>query len=182
MSDFTLHNLDTCPEGSKPLLENSIKAMGMIPNLHAVMAESPSVLEGYQRLHALFTNSAFNDEELTVIWQTINVENECHYCVPAHTAIAGMMKVDPAITEALRNETPLADPKLETLRNMTLTMLRSKGHPSSEEINAFYAAGYTKQHLLEIILGIAQKTMSNYINHIAETPLDEPFKPMAWSK
>ena len=72
MTDFTLHTADTAPEASKPLLENSQKAFGMVPNLHAVMAESPQLLEAYQRVHELFQNSSFNAEELTVVWQTVN--------------------------------------------------------------------------------------------------------------
>jgi hypothetical protein len=59
--------------------------------------------------------------------------------VPAHTAIAGMMKVDNDITEALRNRTPLANSKLETLRNMTLSMVRNRGNVSQEDLTAFYA-------------------------------------------
>ncbi|WP_404822975.1 carboxymuconolactone decarboxylase family protein, partial [Novosphingobium huizhouense] len=87
----------------------------MIPNLHGIMAESPQMLEGYQRVHELFQKSSFDKDELTVVWQAINVENACHYCVPAHTAIAHSMKVDPAITEALRNNTPLPNARLEAL-------------------------------------------------------------------
>jgi alkylhydroperoxidase family enzyme len=104
----------------------------------------------------LFVASSFNEEELTVVWQTINVEHEC-YCVPAHTAIAGMMKVDNDITEALRNRTPLANSKLETLRNMTLSMVRNRGNVSQEDLTAFYAAGYGEQQVLDIILGLSQK-------------------------
>ena len=79
MSTFMIHDLDSAPEGSKPLLENSLKGFGMIPNLHGVMAEAPSVLEAYQQLHRLFQDSSFSNDELTVVWQTINVEHECHY-------------------------------------------------------------------------------------------------------
>ena len=88
MKQLELFDLENAPEGSRPLLENSVKAFGMIPNLHAVMAGSPQVLEAYQMLHKLFQDSSFNDDELTVIWQTINIEHSCHYCVPAHTAVA----------------------------------------------------------------------------------------------
>jgi hypothetical protein len=76
------------------------KAYGMIPGLHGVLAGAPGILDAYQQLHELFVNSSFNEEELTVVWQSINVEHACHYCVPAHTGIAAMMKVDEAITEA----------------------------------------------------------------------------------
>ena len=99
-----------------------------------------------------------------------------------HTAIANMMKVDDAITEALRNETPLADAKLEALRTMTLTIVRNRGNVTQEDLDAFYAAGYGEQQVLEIILGLSQKVISNYTNHIAHTPVDEPFKKFEWSK
>ncbi len=182
MSTFTIHDLDSAPEKSKPLLQGSLKAFGMIPNLHGVMAEAPGVLEAYQILHKLFQESSFNNDELTVVWQTINVEHECHYCVPAHTVIAHLMKVDPALTEALRNREAMPTEKLQTLHDTTLSMVRNRGHLSEGEIAAFYAAGYGKQQLLEIVLGLAQKVMSNYINHIAETPTDEMFLPFAWDK
>jgi len=182
MSTFTIHDLDSAPEGSKPLLENSLKGFGMIPNLHGVMAEAPSVLEAYQQLHKLFQETSFNKDELTVIWQTINVEHECHYCVPAHTAVAHMMKVDAALTEALRNGEAMPTQKLQVLHDTTLAMVRNRGHLSEDEITAFYAVGYKQQQLLEIVLGLAQKVMSNYVNHIARTPVDEGFLPFSWDK
>lgn len=182
MTTLKIHNIETAPEGSKALLEKSQKAYGMIPGLHGVLAGSPQLLTAYQTLHELFTQTSFNEEELTVVWQTINVEHACHYCVPAHTGIAKMMKVDDAISEALRNETPLADSKLEALRSMTLTMVRNRGQVSLEDLNTFYAAGYGEQQVLEIILGLSQKVISNYTNHIANTPVDAGFKKFAWEK
>ncbi|MFC4257491.1 carboxymuconolactone decarboxylase family protein [Marinobacter lacisalsi] len=182
MTDFTLHDIDSAPKEAKPLLEGSKKNMGMIPSLHAVMAEAPALLEGYQALHGLFTNTSFNASEQTVVWQTINVENECHYCVPAHTGIAHMLKVPEEITEALRNETALPDNKLEALRTFTLAVVRKRGNVSKEDLQAFHDAGYGQRQVLEVILGVAQKTMSNYVNHIAETPVDEPFQKFAWKK
>ena len=103
MTDFTLHTLDTASEEAKPLLEGSKKSFGMIPNLHAVMAEAPGLLEGYQTLHRLVLESSFNNDEKTVVWQSVNVEHGCHYCVPAHSGIARSMDVDEAIDNALRN-------------------------------------------------------------------------------
>ncbi|MFV9550487.1 carboxymuconolactone decarboxylase family protein [Algibacter sp. PT7-4] len=182
MTTLKVHNNETAPEGSKHLLEKSQKAYGMIPGLHGVLASSPQILEAYQTLHELFTQSAFNEEELTVVWQTINVEHACHYCVPAHTGIAKMMKVNDNITNALRNETPLENKKLEALRNMTLTIVKNRGHVSQNDLDAFYAVGYQEKHVLDIILGLSQKTISNYVNHIANTSVDEPFKKFAWSK
>ncbi|MGY0217437.1 carboxymuconolactone decarboxylase family protein [Endozoicomonadaceae bacterium StTr2] len=181
MTEFTRHTIETAPQSSKRILEESEKAMGFIPNLYTVMAEAPSLLEAYKAVGGLFQKSSFNADELTVIWQSINVEHECHYCVPAHTAIAGMMNVDPAITEALRNETPLPE-KLEVLREFTLSVVRNRGQVADKEIDAFLEAGYSKQQVLEVVLGVAQKVMSNYVNHLADTPVDPAFQPFEWQK
>ena len=182
MTTLKIHNIETAPEASKALLEKSQKAYGMIPGLHGVLANSPQLLDAYQTLHELFTNTSFNEEELTVVWQAINVEHACHYCVPAHTGIAKMMKVDDSITEALRTETPLADAKLEALRTLTLLIVRNRGQVSQEELETFYAAGYGEQQVLDIILGVSQKVISNYTNRIANTPVDAPFQKFAWEK
>ncbi|PQJ77646.1 carboxymuconolactone decarboxylase family protein [Polaribacter glomeratus] len=182
MTTLKIHNIETAPKGSKDFLTKSQKDYGMIPGLHGVLAESPGLFEAYKTIHELFVNSAFNNEELTVVWQTINVEHACHYCVPAHTAIAKMMKVDDSITAALRNETPLENPKLEALRAMTLIIVRNRGHVTQNELNNFYATGYKERQVLDIILGLSQKIISNYTNHIANTPVDVAFQTFAWSK
>ncbi len=180
MSTLKIHTVESAPEKSKPLLEQSLKANGRIPGLHGVLAGAPELLEAYQTLHKLFIQSSFNKEELTVVWQTINVEHECHYCVPAHTGIAHMMNVAPEITEALRNRKPMPTEKLQTLHDFTLSIVRNRGRVTETELEVFYAAGYKEQQVLEIILGLSQKVISNYINHIANTPVDSAFEKYAW--
>jgi alkylhydroperoxidase family enzyme len=180
MTAFTIHTVDTAPEGSKAMLEGAKKQMGMVPNLFGVLAESPSTLQAYQQLHQAFLDTSFNPEELTVVWQTINVEHECGYCVPAHTGIAHSMKVDPALTEALRNKAAMPNAKLQALQDATLSIVRNRGNISEAELVAFYAAGYGQQQVLEIILGLSQKVISNYTNHVAKTPVDDAFKKFTW--
>lgn len=179
---FPSHDLTTAPEASKPLLEKSQKVFGRLPGLHKVLAESPQAYEGYQVLHKLFTETDFDAEELTVVWQAINVENECHYCVPAHTGIAKNMKVSDDITQALRNETPLPTAKLEALRAFTVRMVRQRGFVDPAQMKEFFDAGYGHRAVLDVILGLAQKTMSNYTNHLAQTPVDEVFHPLKWER
>ena len=180
MTTLKIHNIETAPEGSQTLLEQSLKTNGMIPGLHGVLAGAPGLLEAYQTLHKLFTQSTFNNEELTVVWQTINVEHECHYCVPAHTGIANMMKVDSLLSEALRNKTAMPTEKLQTLHDFTLKVVRNRGRVTQEDLNTFYEAGYGERQVLEVILGLSQKVISNYTNHIANTPVDAPFQKFAW--
>ncbi|SLN62840.1 carboxymuconolactone decarboxylase family protein [Ruegeria meonggei] len=182
MANFPSHDLTTAPEGSKPLLEKSQAAFGRLPGLHKVMSESPQHLEGYQVLHHLFLQTDFDNDEKTVVWQTINVANECHYCVPAHTGIAKMMKVSDDITEALRNETPLPNAKLEALRTFTLQMMDQKGNVTDAQLQAFFDAGYSHRAVLDVVLGLAQKTMSNYVNHMAQTPVDEVMRGFLWER
>lgn len=182
MPKFTSHDIESAPEASKPLLEKSQKAYGRLPGLHAVMAESPAVLEGYQAIASFAMQTSLSADEITVVWQTINVENECHYCVPAHTGMAKMMKVDDSITQALRDETPLDSAKLEALRKFTLQVVRQRGFVEEPQFDEFFAAGYEQRTALEIILILAQKTMTNYINHFAKTPVDVPMQAFLWER
>ena len=176
----TVHTLDTAPTASKPLLENSIKAFGRLPSLHGVMAESPGLLEGYQHLHRLaIEGTAFTPEERTVVWMTVNVANTCHYCVPAHTGIAKREKIDDAIIDALRDETPLPT-RLEALRTFTLQIRESHGRPGQDAVDTFLAAGYDERAILDTILIYAQKVMSNFTNALFDTPTDAAFAPFAW--
>jgi alkylhydroperoxidase family enzyme len=182
MTDFTLHSLTTASDDAKPILEKVHAKYGTIPGLIAVMAEAPSLLKAYMAVSDLFADSSFDADELTVVWQTINVENNCHFCVPAHTAIAKQMGVEDAISNALRDETALPTPRLEALRTFTLAMVRERGVLDAATLDAFIAAGFTKQNMLEVVLGYSQKVMSNYTNHLADTPVDEMFQPFAWTK
>jgi len=180
MVKFTLYSQDNAPQGSKQLLEKSMKLFGMIPGLHAVMAESPQMLEVYQLAHESFANSSFTADEITVVWQSINVENECNYCVAAHTGIAKNMKVSDEISDALRNKTVLPNERLQVLRSFTLSIVRLRGKVDDDEVQAFLDVGFTKRQVLEVVLGYAHKVMSNYTNHLVKTPIDNVFKKFKW--
>lgn len=173
---FKLHTLETAPEESKKVLEKVHKKYGRIPNLLAVLAESPQTLNAYLALSDLFENTSFNNEELTIVWQTINIENKCHYCVPAHTAIAHSMKVSQELIDALRNKENMPTEKYQVLYNTVLSVVRNHGFLTDSEKANFFSVGYSEKQLLEIVLGMSQKVISNYTNHIAETPIDDVFK------
>ena len=181
MTAFKIHDIDSAPDDAKSLLEASQKSFAMIPNLHGVMAESPQVLEGYQQLTRLVSASSFSPTERNLIWLTINVRHNCHYCVPAHTAIAKSEGVDDAVIEALRNGDSLADAKLEALRVFTLQVVDRRGELDAADFEAFYAAGFAQRQALEVVLVVAHKVMSNYINHFADTPVDAPFQKFDWT-
>jgi alkylhydroperoxidase family enzyme len=93
-----------------------------------------------------------------------------------------MMMVDDAITDALRDRTKLSTEALQVLHETTLALVRERGKPDQSVIDTFYQAGYENRQLLDIVLGISQKVMSNYINHLAVSPVDKAFEEFVWSK
>lgn len=173
---FPIHTLETSPPYSQGLLRESETSLGFIPNLYGVMAESPPVLEAYQTLYGLFNHSSFSAEEKTVVWQTINRIHNCRYCQAAHGVIAEMTKVDTELNTQLVQGQTLDDARLECLRQTTEALVNQRGDLTPSQLDAFYRQGYERKHLLEIVLGISQKVMSNYTNHLAETPIDSAFQ------
>lgn len=182
MTTFTIHDLESAPEKSKPFLQNSQQKFGMIPNLIGLLAESPTAVKAYLTMAGLFENSTFSAEERTVVWLSTIHDNDCSYCMAAHTGIAKTEKVDDTIIDALRAGQSLEDPRLEALRAFVHAMVMERGWVGSEALESFIAAGFTKENVLEVIVGVAQKTISNYANHIAATPVDQSFQRFAWKK
>ena len=82
----------------------------------------------------------------------------------------------------LGDETPLPTAKLEALRSFTLEVVRTRGNASKAAISDFLKSGYTIQNILEVVLGLSQKTISNYINHLAKTPMEEKYSQFSWIK
>ena len=181
MTNFTFHTEDSAPEASKPFAVAAKRAFGFFPNLLAGMAEAPALLEGYMTLAAIFDKSDLSETERQIILMTNNRLNGCTYCMAAHTTISQGANVSADVIEALRNGTEIADPKLEALRKFTVTVNEARGWVNKDALDELIAVGYTKQTVLEVILGTSLKVMSNYTNHIAQTPLDAPFKTNSWS-
>ncbi len=174
--------VDEAPAGSRELLESTSARLGMVPNMYAVMANSPSLLDTYLSGYEKFRRgSGFSPTEQEVAFLTISRFHSCTYCVGVHSAVADLSRVPTEITDALRAGGPVADAKLAALVEFTETMLASRGRPSPEQLNAFVSAGYTERHALEIILAIAVKTISNYTNHLFDTPLDPQFAHRSWT-
>ena len=92
------------------------------------------------------------------------------------------MGVSDAITDALRNETALPNARLEALRTFTLHVVRDRGNVDERAVQAFLDAGFSKRQILEVILGVSQKVMSNYTNHLAQTPVDTAFRKFEWQQ
>jgi AhpD family alkylhydroperoxidase len=181
MKPLEVHTLESAPAGSKPTLEKEKGAFGTVTNLTGILAESPAVVEGVSALFGLLLqHGSLSPIEKQVVALAAARENACHYCVAAHSTLAVAAKMDPVELRALREGQPLSNSKLETLRQFTLTLMKKQGWPSTEDLNSFYAAGFTRAQLLEVIAWIGLKVITNYTNHIAQTPVDSLFASQVW--
>jgi AhpD family alkylhydroperoxidase len=176
--NFTIYNAENAPEEAKPFLKGAKDKFGFVPNLLGEFAEAPAVLEGYLKLDEIVGKTSFTPKEQQLAILAVSIENECHYCSAIHsTILKNQLNTDENIVNAVRNGDPLPDAKLNALVKYVRATVGNRGHVSDADIQAFLDAGYTKQNMLEVNLIIALKTISNYTNHLADTPLDEAFQP-----
>jgi len=176
--------INEAQEPAKSILEATKSKMGVVPNLLKMMANNPSLLMAYTKTDETFRkDSGFSPQEQEVILLSVAVYNGCTYCVAAHSFIAKhQSKVPQEVIEALRNAKDLPDSKLDALSKFTVSVTKERGFPTQEATNALKQAGYTDQHVAGVITGVGMKTLSNYINHISETEVDDMFAEFKWEK
>ena len=181
INGFTLHDNSSAPPASADMLSSVQKAWGFVPNLHRVLAESPAALEAYSALWGIAEKTGFTPQERNIVYLAIIYENECTYCMAGHTNLSRMAKVEPEAISAVREGRPIADPKLEALRQFAAKVTRNRGVVSEADVSAFKAAGYDNRAILDVLVLAATKLISNYTNHLAQTPLDAFMKGAEWS-
>lgn len=181
MAQFTVHDVESAPEGSKEMLRGAEEKFKFIPNLAGVLAEAPPALEAYFAVSGAFEGSSLSPVEQQVVLLAVSFENRCDYCMAAHGTIAGMVDMPEDVLEALRDGRELPDAKLEALRTFTRRVVTERGWVGAAAVQDFLDAGFTKAQVLEVLVGVTQKTLSNYTNHLAHTPVDEAFEGQRWT-
>lgn len=180
MKHMEPQTIETAPEGSVETLKAIKKTFGMIPNLMATFANSPAVLNGYMALDGAWDQSTLSPKERQLILLTASVANHCDYCKAAHsTILKGMMKVDAETVRAVRERTPLADSKLNALVKFTNEVVSERGYVSENTKAEFLREGYSEPQMMEVIVGVALKTISNYTDHLNPVEIDAGFKSEA---
>ena len=177
---FTVHTTKTAPEASREDLKTAERVFGFLPNLLGVLAEAPIALRAYMDLTDLLERASLSPVEQQVMMLAASRENGCDYCMAAHSTVAGMVGMSKAVLTALRSGNILPDTKLEALRSFVVDVVRSRGRVSDHRIEECLKAGYSRQNVLEVVFAVAMKTLSNYANHMAETPVDTQFLSQAW--
>lgn len=173
MTKFDLHSLDTAPEASKPSLAAVTKAWGFTPKLHAILAESPAALIGYDTLFGLVGQSSLTPVEQQVAYQAISVFHGCEYCTMGHTYLSRAAGMDEAEVQALRADRAPSDARLAALWTFARAVVETRGHAGDAAVAAFLAAGFTRANVLDVVTVIAAKTIANYTNHLTHTPKED---------
>jgi AhpD family alkylhydroperoxidase len=157
--------------------------MGFVPNMYNAMAISPGLLKTYMDGYAAFrSKSGFNPAEQEVVFLSISHVNGCEYCMAAHSFLADAVSAVPGeVTKAIRADASVDEVKLGALSTFTKIMVSKRGLPGQADVEAFLSSGYTENHILEIILAISVKTISNYTNHLFHTELDNKFTTHKWN-
>lgn len=181
MTSFPIQSTTSAPEGAAKILSAVEKKMGFAPNLMGVLANAPAAIETYTAVMDIFERSSLSDAEKITVLLSASRVNGCDYCMAAHSMQAAMKKLPADIVEALRSGATLGDPKLEALAALTRSVVTTRGWPAEPVKQAFLAAGYGSREYLEVLVGVTVKTLSNYVNHAADTPLDKVFEPARWA-
>ena len=179
--NIEVKSIENAPEASQDALKAAKAAYGFEANLLGAMANHPALLNSYLQGSALLdANSTLSPIEQQVAFLTVSYENNCHYCMAAHSTIGQMTKVPQEVIDSLRNGTPIADPKLEALRQYVKATTINRGRVSDDDIQNFLAAGFNEEQILEVITIVGFKVFTNYINYLVKTPVDDAFQANSW--
>jgi uncharacterized peroxidase-related enzyme len=153
---------------------NQVKAsLGMVPNLFATLAHSSASLDGYQSLSKALSRGRFSARQRELLALTVAQENECRYCLSAHTALAKAAGVSDA--EALKARGGDGeDPFEHALASFAKVVVRHRGHVSDEDIERARKAGIDDGLMMEVVAHVVANTFTNYVNEVADTEIDFP--------
>lgn len=182
--DLTLHDQNSAPAASRPVLEKAEKKYGFALNLFGILAESPAALKAYAALSEILDEDAELDpRQRQIAMLAISESNRCDYCVAAHSVVAEkMVGVPSEVVDAIRDGGNPQDPRERALVRFVRVAIEHRGWIPEDEQDAFLEAGFSRRAILDVFTILALKTISNYTNHLAQTPLDPPFQSRAWSK
>jgi AhpD family alkylhydroperoxidase len=181
MARFPVHTIDTAPEASKPALRDLEAAFGMIPNIAGAMATSPVLVNSLVGLFGRVHGGSFTEAQIQALLLTNAVTNGCDWAVAFHTALALKQGLDPAEVGAMRAGRSPRDAKLGALSTFARALIEKRGRVDDRELERFLAAGFGKDHLLEVIAVVAASTITNYTGSVTKPPLEAPFQAHAWT-
>jgi alkylhydroperoxidase family enzyme len=181
MTNFPVHTLASAPERSKHALQQLQSAFGMIPNIVGAIATSPVLINSLVGLFGNVHGGSFTEAQVQVVLLTDAVTNRCTWAVAFHTTLALKEEIDPADVQAIREGRLPKDGKLAALSALAKTMIEKRGRLDDEDVDRFLAAGFGRDHMLEVIAAVAASTITNYSGSITKPPVETPFQAHVWA-
>lgn len=169
-------NRDQVSENNQQIFDTLKKKVGMVPNLYATAANSNVALGAILGFGEALGGGTLSGKEVEAVALAVAEVNNCEYCLAAHTAIGKMNGFTEAQTLELRTGN-IEDAKLAALTQLARELTDNKGRADQGFIDAFFAAGYSKAALVEVIGFVALNTFNNFLNNTAETAVDFPAAP-----
>jgi alkylhydroperoxidase family enzyme len=180
MPNYPIHTIASAPEGSKPALEQLKKAFGVLPNLPAVIANSPKLINSLVGMFGQVHSPGLSEAENQIVLLTDAVTNSSTYAVAFHTTLALQQGISAEETTAIRERRVPANKRFAALSNLAKALIEKRGHLSEQELESFIGAGFTKEQVLEVIAIVTASTITNYSGTIMNPPLEDSFRQHAW--
>jgi uncharacterized peroxidase-related enzyme len=180
MTTFIVHTTDRAPADSTDSLRALEKGLGFVPNLAATMAESPTLINGFVALRRTLAGGELTGVEREIVALAVSLENDCDYCMAAHSTFALMQEADQDAVSAARTGDEPDDPNLGALYGFARSLVARKGHVGDDETQALLDAGYSRGALFEVVAQVGHTTLANLAHNLTKAPLDDEFKPQAW--
>jgi uncharacterized peroxidase-related enzyme len=175
MTKFTVPTRREVSENNQAIFDNLQKGLGMVPNLYAYYAKNETALGDYLALQN--RKSTLKAKEREVINLVTSQINGCRYCQSAHTVIGKMNGfTDEQIIE-LRKGSASFDPKLDALVKFTASIVENRGRATEESKQAFFDAGYNEANMIDVVIVVGDKIISNYIHNLTGFEIDFPIAP-----
>jgi len=181
MQSFPVLTIDTAPEKSRPALQALQGTFGMIPNMVGAMAASPVLIDSLVGLFGKVHGGSFTEAQVQTLLLTNAVTNGSSWAVAFHTALALKEGLDPADVQAIRERRVPKDATFAALSTFAKTLIEKRGHLDDRDVDAFVAAGFRKEHALEVIAAVAASTITNYTGSVTKPPIEEAFQAYSWS-
>jgi AhpD family alkylhydroperoxidase len=181
MQNFPVLTIDTAPEKSRPALQALQGAFGMIPNVAGTMSRSPVLIDSLVALFGKVHCGSFTEVQIQTLLLTNAVTNGCSWAVAFHTGLALKEGLDQADVQAIRERRVPKDAAFAALSTFARALIENRGRVGNDDVDAFVAAGFRKEHALEVIAVVAASTITNYTASITKPPLEEPFQAYSWS-
>ncbi len=175
MSTFNVPTRDEVSENNQAIFDQLEKGVGFVPNLYAAFAYNDTALGDYLALQN--RKSTLSAKEREVINLVVSQINECLYCLSAHTALGKMNGfTDDQILEIRGGEASF-DSKIDTLAKFVRNITINRSKPDAEPVESLLNAGYTKANLVDILVVIGDKMVSNFLHGTMQVPVDFPVAP-----